>query len=115
MRRYDVDVTASVEINVNDDNAILRCTENQDENGVPQPDVKGGRGWRNVLYDLKTESDVIDMWASNALRNGVEDASALDGWGDLERGVVTMRVYDVEVDSFITDEAEAGPLPGTED
>lgn len=34
--------------------------------------------------------------AYNALANGVEDASRLDGWADLPRGVVTLFVTDVE-------------------
>jgi hypothetical protein len=34
--------------------------------------------------------------AYNALANGVQDASRLDGWADIPRGVVTMDVTDVE-------------------
>lgn len=45
-----------------------------------------------------TEQDGLDMLAYNAVSNGVEDASRLDGWGDLERGMLTMRVQDVEVE-----------------
>jgi hypothetical protein len=43
-----------------------------------------------------TEEDGIRMLADNALRNGVDDASRLDGWGDLERGMVELEVIDVE-------------------
>lgn len=43
-----------------------------------------------------TEHDGTFMLADNAMRNGVEDASHLDGWGDLERGMVTIEVKYVE-------------------
>ena len=39
----------------------------------------------------------LEHLAYNAVANGVEDAARLDGWGDLDRGVVTLRVHDVEV------------------
>lgn len=44
-----------------------------------------------------TEADGLRMLADNALRNGVDDASRLDGWGDLDRGVIELEVIDVEV------------------
>lgn len=44
-----------------------------------------------------TEEDGLHMLVDNALRNGIEDASRLDGWGDLDRGVLTLEVIDVEV------------------
>lgn len=46
-----------------------------------------------------TEDDGLSMLADNALRNGVDDASRLDGWGDLDRNVVQLEVIDVEVDA----------------
>lgn len=42
------------------------------------------------------ESDGLEMLAYNALRNGVDDASRLDGWADLDRGMVQLQVTDVE-------------------
>ncbi len=44
-----------------------------------------------------TEQDALNHLAYNAVANGVEDASRLDGWGDLERGILTMEVCDVDV------------------
>lgn len=43
-----------------------------------------------------TEREGLEHLAYNAVANGVEDASRLDGWGDLDRGMVTMHVHDVE-------------------
>lgn len=45
-----------------------------------------------------TEREGLEHLAFNAISNGVEDASRLDGWGDLERDVVTMRVTGAEAD-----------------
>ena len=45
-----------------------------------------------------TEAEGLQMLAHNAAANGVEDASRLDGWGDLERGMVTLEIRDVEED-----------------
>lgn len=39
----------------------------------------------------------LEMLASCAVRLGIEDACQLDGWGDLERGMLTMQVVNVEV------------------
>lgn len=89
---YNVELNVELEVTIGDQSAILRCTENQDDQGVPQPDVRGGSGWRNSYYALDTPEKVIEHLAENCARNGVTDASHLDGWGDLERGVVTMSV-----------------------
>lgn len=43
-----------------------------------------------------TEKEGLAHLAYNAVANGVEDASRLDGWGDLERGMLTLEVVDVE-------------------
>lgn len=44
-----------------------------------------------------SEAEGVKMLADNALRNGVDDASRLDGWGDLDRGVIELEVIDVDV------------------
>lgn len=78
-----------VEINIVDREPIERVTG------------PNGDGWREVLYKtLKTEDDVLKHWAFNAVQNNVSDISQLDGWADLNPGVVTMRVdvADVEVE-----------------
>lgn len=56
-------------------------------------------GFPYTRYDGSpmSEREGLEMLADNAMRNGVEDASRLDGWGDLDRGMVTMDVLDVEV------------------
>lgn len=45
-----------------------------------------------------TEREGLEHLAYNAVANGIENASRLDGWGDLERDMVTMRVTGVEAD-----------------
>jgi hypothetical protein len=105
-REYSVYTHVNVIVKCRDDKAITRCVENWDENEVPQPDVRGGSGWRNMLYDLRDESDVIEHWVSNAVRNGVEDASRLDGWADLPVGTVTMLVDYVDLDGFSTEDLD---------
>ena len=52
--------------------------------------------YRQMNGDAFTEADGLQMLADNALRNGVDDASRLDGWGDLDRGLVELEVIDVE-------------------
>jgi hypothetical protein len=41
---------------------------------------------------VKDKETVLAHWAYNAIFNNVQDASRLDGWGDLERGMVEFRV-----------------------
>lgn len=45
-----------------------------------------------IYPDIQTEEEVFKHLADNAVFNGVADASRLDGWGDLERGLITMHV-----------------------
>jgi hypothetical protein len=56
--------------------------------------------WRldGIYSDIKDEDDVWRHLAYNAIVNGVVDASRLDGWGDLHRGELTMRVFSVLVE-----------------
>lgn len=79
----EVTVTAYVKITVNDPEAVTRVTGDD------------GDEWRSMFYDLYTEEDVYNHLAYNAVANGIEDASRLDGWADLQRGAVTMIVTDV--------------------
>lgn len=54
--------------------------------------------WRGSLYSIPQEDEaVFAHWAHNAVANGVEDASRLDGWADIERGAIRFNVRDVEV------------------
>jgi hypothetical protein len=45
-----------------------------------------------IYPNIVTEEDVFKHLAYNAVFNGVTDASSLDGWADLERGLITMYV-----------------------
>jgi len=53
--------------------------------------------WKNIFYTFRTENDVYEHLAHNALTNGVTDISRLDGWADVPYGAVRLGV-DVEVD-----------------
>lgn len=76
-----VSVETLVEIEV-DDEVVLRCTENWDENDVPIPYGQGLRGWRDQQYDLSTPDAVFELLAYNVVKNGMT-LSRLDGWADL--------------------------------
>ena len=104
--QYSCEQRATVVVEVHDQDAIDRCVHNHDTDGVPQPDDDRGRGWRNTFYDLRDESDVIEHFAFNALANGVNDASQLDGWADLPRGAVTMQVSSVHFQGYLASEKE---------
>ena len=56
--------------------------------------VTGPKGdeWRAQLYNLRTEEDVLAHLAYNALANGCENATMLDGWADLPADAVSMKV-----------------------
>lgn len=81
-RTFRARVEVDVLITVHWPTVIDRCVENHDHLGVPQPDVKGGTGWRNTLYDLRTAEDVIEMLAWNWIAHH-QPAHELDGWADL--------------------------------
>lgn len=83
----------AVRVVISDPNVVARCVENQDDDGVPQADVRGGTGWRNLYYgDLGTESKVIEHLAYNCAANGVERVNRLDGWADLADDAATMHI-----------------------
>jgi len=48
------------------------------------------------LYGTMNEEEVLRHWAYNAIRNGVYDVSNLDGWADMESGIVILDVTDVD-------------------
>jgi len=57
------------------------------------------RVWRmQGIYDITDEAGMWDHLAYNAIVNGVTDASRLDGWAELERGELTMRVREATVE-----------------
>jgi hypothetical protein len=61
---------------------------------------EGERIWRmrGIYEHITTEAEMFDHLAYNAIVNNVTDASRLDGWADLERGQLTMRVHGIEFD-----------------
>lgn len=83
MSKHLIDLVGTVQIIVNDPEAVHRVTGS------------GGDEWRSMFYDLRTEDDVLEHWAYNALANNVGEASRLDGWADLPPEAVTMRVVGV--------------------
>lgn len=98
MTGFDVAMAVEVRIEVEDESVFLRCIENHNDEGEPQPDIRGGSGWRNIYYDITSREGVLEHLAYNAIANGVEDASRLDGWADLEPGAITMRVQHAALD-----------------
>lgn len=81
----------TVRVVVNDPSVVARCVENHDNRGVPQPDVRGGEGWRNRFYDIDTEKGVHEHLAYNCAANGSYRVNQLDGWADLADDAATMR------------------------
>lgn len=76
---YELELKVRVRIKVTDPEQIRRCVDNID-------------GWRDHLYDLRTVEDVLQHLAFNCAVNGVEHASRLDGWADLDPMALTMEV-----------------------
>lgn len=82
MRAFDAKVTVWVRIEVNDENVIDRCVNNED-------------GWRDSLYNLQTPEEVIGHLAYNSVVNDVQDVRRLDGWADVAEGAVSFRNQDM--------------------
>lgn len=80
-QKHEVEVTVDVTVTIQDGTtALTRATENIED-------------FHDFFYPpITTEQGVIDYLASACVSYGVKDASRLDGWGDLERGQVTMDV-----------------------
>lgn len=71
-----VDAMTSVKVKVADPEHIDRCFTDD---------------WRSTFYSLATPDEVMEHLAFNCIANGIEDAARLDGWADLEPGVLTME------------------------
>lgn len=82
--------TAHVEIEINDDRVLDRYTDPKSEDHGKHP------------YGLKTQTEIIQHLCHNAISNGVEDITRLDGWADMESGAATMFVKDVYFDDAFT-------------
>lgn len=90
MPTAEIDVTCTVSVEV---------ASNAPTDWLSRVTVPGEFPYTNWNGQPFTERDGLHMLAYNAVANGVEDASRLDGWGDLDRGMVTMTVRDVESSS----------------
>lgn len=78
--RFLIDASIRLVVTVNNPDAIERVTgPNGDE-------------WRSQCYRLHTVEDVIEHWTYNAVLYGIEDASMLDGWADMDAGEVTFKI-----------------------
>lgn len=84
MREFSVTMQVVVNIKVSDDRVISRPVENTD-------------GWRDDLYDLKTEDAVLEHLAYNAAVNGHTNGTLLDGWADLPEDAISMKVNDADL------------------
>lgn len=62
-----------------------------DQRVIDRP-VNNVDGWRDQLYDLQTENEVIEHLAFNAVANSVDDITRLDGWADLDPSAATITV-----------------------
>jgi len=80
LKKRMVTLEACVEIAIRDPDVIERVTG------------PGGDEWRAQLYNLRTEDDVLDHLAYNAVANNVERVNQLDGWADLPDDAATMEV-----------------------
>lgn len=98
-RRFKVMQEVEVEVIVHDEDAFERVTG------------PSGGDFREGLYRLHTEKDVLNHWAYNCVQNGVFDATRLDGWADLPDGAVSMEIVAVE-DAHYTEEELPGEGPG---
>lgn len=80
----DATMEVVVEIEIHDRDVIERVTGPK------------GDEWREHLYDLRTEQDVLEHLAANAIRNRIWRANQLEGWADLSDDAATMEVRSVE-------------------
>lgn len=71
-------VTVPVEVAINDPDVVERVTG------------PGGDEWREHLYKIYDEDDVLEHLAYNLVANAVRDVRGLDGWADLDPGAATM-------------------------
>lgn len=82
--KHKVILEVEVEVEIADPDVIERVTG------------PSGDEWRSQLYNLHTEGDVLEHLAYNCAVNRCENASLLDGWADLPKEAVQMRVVSAE-------------------
>lgn len=92
---YEIELTYSVTLRVNDDSVLTRVTENHNDEGQPTSYITDNlvwdlppeqRGWRNQFYDLSRDQ-ALGMLASNLAVQG-NYLNHLDGWADLPENAV---------------------------
>lgn len=79
-------VTVPVEVAINDPDVVGRITG------------PGGDEWREHLYKLDTEDEVLEHLAYNLIANGVSQVRRLDGWADMPNDAATMSFGDDDFD-----------------
>ena len=87
------------DVTFNDDLVWKRAVENHDEDGIPQPRQKGGRGWQDYLYEMPTQGDVAAHIAYNYLVHN-RTLSRLDGWADMDDSAVTVTEIDSSAEEY---------------
>lgn len=78
MRKFTVEVTHYVTVEVNDESVLSRVDLD----------------WRERFYDLRSDAEVVEHLASNFIRNGIVDIGKLEGWADV--GSPTAVVFSIE-------------------
>lgn len=96
MRTKHVVIEVEVLVTVSDEDAIERVTG------------PGGDEWRENLYPLSTEDEVLEHVACCVLGDGYVDASELDGWADLPEGAMVASIIAVVGTQVLPD---TGTLP----
>lgn len=81
---YNRTIEATVRITVKDPDVFERVTG------------PGGDEWRAAAYDIRSEEEVLEHFAYNAVANGVGRCNVLDGWADLPDDAATFDVVDFE-------------------
>lgn len=96
-KEYDITFNVDATLIIHNDDIIKRVLDNHDDEGIPQPDIKGGTGWKNVFYRLESEEEVIDMLVYNLIYNGSR-LSQLDGWGDCDDDDIELKHINTTTD-----------------
>lgn len=78
--------------------ATVRFVFGEPSDAITRITGPAGDEWRAQMYALRTEADVYQHWAYNALSNGVTRVNSLDGWADLPDDAVRFAVTNLEVE-----------------
>lgn len=75
--RFDVEFTGEVVVTVTDPAVFDRVNETE---------------WSRNFYGINTKTAMVRHLVWNCIANGYGDASRLDGFADIDEGVVTMEI-----------------------